>query len=795
MSQFDIKDPKTNSLNALYNPSNGNTSTLDIALLPPATLLLPPSSQNETQLRPEPNPVSVPKSRDRWVKDCTKAVFELEAKQNGLTVEEYVSEVGAPSSAISETLGRINNDVKAGIISVPAGIAEFAQAFSSSTEVKQIANELRAQQSDLLPSQPTTTDYIIKTGAECATLFIPGVGVSRGLRTAQCISRNLATMGGAVTSAVLESSKHAGEVYQTLVNKGVSTEVATTNAEKVFYSDLVLTSTTNRLGIFGHGGAIPRVAKGSLFEGAQSATQQELHNYYSLEKPLTGTLTAGLIGMFTGGMLQAINVANMIKNFRKRAMPTGIKDIGTKLNLSDNDQYLKQNYEELSKKLNLTPAQKEAFRPTLHKDALTDFGITEYRIPSLERNRTFAKFAGKDVNYGLVDIANLKGLNVYCGRKGADKVFKHITDILQDEVASEIKKLGGTADWFRHGGDEICVVTTGISNKQLENAFANAKLKVDAFIKDEGLSNIIHPKHRNDILKRGVSITYSTTKLDPVLSLGKALNRADTTLEISKQKNTSSVTPSTMQRPDVDRILPLPPSLKEIQSSKQALNSYISDLPSEVRRSNKFLTPDKVSEVVHQDKAMKHKLNADQNKLLSPTILKDPVTKYYTRFDRVQSLHRLIDFVEMNHTDAVVVGYEFRNLTGINQAKGASGANQAFREITNTLENELKKITGNNTIVVAFRNTGPRGEFHVAGANVEQVNEALKIANKQIEHITLQNGWDNIEHPKDPHYTQNGVGLYTSITNIGKDSCAATIYHDMDTQLRNVEIAHQMLGR
>lgn len=124
----------------------------------------------------------------------------------------------------------------------------------------------------------------------------------------------------------------------------------------------------------------------------------------------------------------------------------------------------------------------------------------------------------------------------------------------------------------------------------------------------------------------------------------------------------------------------------------------------------------------------------------------DPVTGYGAPMDLNPTVQGAIQHVQ-GGGEAVVVRASLRNLAGLNEKAGHSGANEHFAKLAQAVEAELAGIPGAK--VSAFRD-GPDVTFVVTGAKVpkETLNAALARAEQKVGAYAKANGLDQIPHPK-----------------------------------------------
>src|SRR5690606_31100743 len=124
----------------------------------------------------------------------------------------------------------------------------------------------------------------------------------------------------------------------------------------------------------------------------------------------------------------------------------------------------------------LNDAQIEALRPAEQPDVVTGFFRAEDRVPTIQRAQEWSGRTGRPAIYVEMDLANLGGLNAKLGHSGANEVYRAIADTVREEL----QQVAPAAQFFRHGGDEMSAVVTGVDHETVRAALANATRRVEA---------------------------------------------------------------------------------------------------------------------------------------------------------------------------------------------------------------------------------------------------------------------------------------------------------------------------
>ena len=185
-------------------------------------------------------------------------------------------------------------------------------------------------------------------------------------------------------------------------------------------------------------------------------------------------------------------------------------------------------------------------------EGLRDFGlmarcnVTGYyegrsgkgRFWTLEEAIRHVKETGKEAFYVEMDLRNLGGLNAAIGSTRANEVYSAIAAI----VRSELSGVASKAAFFRHGGDETSAFLVNTTEQAVRAAFERVQQVVSKLATDYEVSDIPHPKHRDNENLRGVGVHFGMIRLsvqhekDPTL----VFRQADIELERGKQIATGS---------------------------------------------------------------------------------------------------------------------------------------------------------------------------------------------------------------------------------------------------------------
>ncbi|MCG7535064.1 diguanylate cyclase [Pseudoalteromonas sp. OOF1S-7] len=167
------------------------------------------------------------------------------------------------------------------------------------------------------------------------------------------------------------------------------------------------------------------------------------------------------------------------------------------------------------------------------KDVVTGFAIAADRPPTVQR--AIERLQDKPTEnafYIEVDIQNLGGLNQVLGHSGADKVYRQMASLTKQQIAL----LAADSCDFRHGGDEFSFIVTGegLTISHVEHALSTASKNIKLYAEEQSLSDIVHPKHKNDPSKSGTGIIYGVSQLHAKAEIDTVFSTADTIVEKKK---------------------------------------------------------------------------------------------------------------------------------------------------------------------------------------------------------------------------------------------------------------------
>lgn len=165
-------------------------------------------------------------------------------------------------------------------------------------------------------------------------------------------------------------------------------------------------------------------------------------------------------------------------------------------------------------------------------DAVTGFQNGAKRVRTLELAQAHTAKTGDLAVYVEMDVRNLSGLNASLGRERANTAFRFVAEAVRDEL----KTLDAKVESFRHGGDELSFILVSSTAERADVAAAlqRAQARVKAYVRQNGLSTIEHPKHPGDAAFAGTGIVTGTALIRPGDDVDAVFRAAD--VEVERQK-------------------------------------------------------------------------------------------------------------------------------------------------------------------------------------------------------------------------------------------------------------------
>lgn len=165
----------------------------------------------------------------------------------------------------------------------------------------------------------------------------------------------------------------------------------------------------------------------------------------------------------------------------------------------------------------------------------------------------------------------------------------------------------------------------------------------------------------------------------------------------------------------------------------------------------------------------------------------DPVTGFYDKEYRPRVMQRAREFLTDNRhleDQTVYVEIDIANLGGLNDARGHSGADKVYRNMSTIVSNTLDQLgEGNDSFdQVNIRHGGDEFSFILFGVEKQAVNDALASAKESVRMYIESEGLSDIMHAKEkiPNF---GVGIEYGTSNIDTVKTDDEVWGEADQQV------------
>ena len=164
----------------------------------------------------------------------------------------------------------------------------------------------------------------------------------------------------------------------------------------------------------------------------------------------------------------------------------------------------------------------------LATDAVTGLASRGGLTATLEDVIRFLPSSDEQAFFVSADIKNLGGLNGSLGTSAADRHFRAMTDLFQQQLRAALG--GARVIGYRLGGDEFGAIVVGhVDGGRVKSAVAAADAAVRAYVqsardkelatgKELRLADVEHPKHRGDAAYRGTGVVFADIQILPTMS-------------------------------------------------------------------------------------------------------------------------------------------------------------------------------------------------------------------------------------------------------------------------------------
>jgi diguanylate cyclase (GGDEF)-like protein len=115
---------------------------------------------------------------------------------------------------------------------------------------------------------------------------------------------------------------------------------------------------------------------------------------------------------------------------------------------------------------------------------------------------------------------------------------------------------------------------------------------------------------------------------------------------------------------------------------------------------------------------------------------------------RLATLRRAIGHTAQSGAVCYYVEMDVRNLGGLNEALGHTGANVVYREIAGVIRSELSAVA---SVAVFFRHGGDEMSAVLIGTTEQAVRSAFERVQQGVAAVALRHKVHDVPHPKHPH--------------------------------------------
>ena len=395
--------------------------------------------------------------------------------------------------------------------------------------------------------------------------------------------------------------------------------------------------------------------------------------------------------------------------------------------------------------------------------------------------------------YIEADIRNQSGLNKILkdqllllgfGEDAAAATSKQLANGVMRQIASifrdEVSKVSDHAEMFRHGGDEFSAIAVNADPRVLKASLARASARINSYLRQLDLDGITSTKTGNP---PGMGIYFGVANLESCdYDLQRVFNVADMEIEAAKQNTLPSKSGHTPnpQTPNLVEKLNLSFNGITLLDVDHALHMDL-EIPHSGNSSLKpFATPDEVYAVYNLKRLQSIIENGttDMAFKLFGGAPRDKVTNLYSPTQRVPAVVRAISDRARSNVPTFWISARVENLSGLNKARGHSGANIILAEATSAANNAISSQGGT---VYGFRNSGGNINFLTVGLSNEQVSQAMIQAQQAVNEVATKHGLTRLINPETGN--KSGLSLVIGKVEIKPDAQLRRLFSEADRTL------------
>jgi len=314
--------------------------------------------------------------------------------------------------------------------------------------------------------------------------------------------------------------------------------------------------------------------------------------------------------------------------------------------------------------------------------------------------------------------------------------FKEIATIFKEETVA----ISGSAEFFRHGGDEFCAIVVNADPKAIAVAMKKVDVRVKALVKSWGLEDIPSGKPGKP---GGVGIRIGTAGLEENnFDLDRIFKQADQRVEYLKEKAKKALEQLYGKRGKVPLTTTKEPGRTAELKGKDLMEHEYRVVQEDfiqhsVPKGVKPFAPPEVVDAAFNLERMRKVIPdatpADAAKLYETT--KKDALGFYEASQRKPAVDRAVHDRALTTSPVFWIGAKMQNLMGINTLLGNSQANTYINRVAEIVHSTIKESGGT---VYAFKSGGGITNYLTIGIDAPTLSRAMKLAEKRVHDLASQ---------------------------------------------------------
>ena len=234
--------------------------------------------------------------------------------------------------------------------------------------------------------------------------------------------------------------------------------------------------------------------------------------------------------------LSGMTKAQAIASWDARAKKTGVKfePAPPRQPFADPDAVALAKVEDIGRRYEIPEEALRQLAVPAPRDSVTGFfdGRADgVKADVITRAVQHVERTGEAGHFVSVDVSNLGGLNEAMGNRAeaANVHYNALANILARELSGKDVDVVP----MRTGGDEFGAVVLNARGADVDAAIVRAQQKVAEYVQREGLAEIPHPKRSGE---KGIGLHIGRAEIEPGESIRSILDRADSGVDLSKQR-------------------------------------------------------------------------------------------------------------------------------------------------------------------------------------------------------------------------------------------------------------------